>query len=36
MSDTTKCRRYGVLEFLDSEEMFLDLFRDLQRNKIVP
>ncbi|HEV2512083.1 SDR family oxidoreductase [Bosea sp. (in: a-proteobacteria)] len=36
MSDTTKCRRYGFLEFLDSEEMFLDLFRDLQRKKIVP
>lgn len=36
MSDTTKCRRFGFLEFLDSEEMFLDLFRDLKSNKIVP
>ncbi|MBN9451768.1 MAG: SDR family oxidoreductase [Bosea sp.] len=36
MSDTTKCRRYGFLEFIDSEEMFLDLFRDLQRNRIIP
>lgn len=36
MSDTTKCRRYGFLEFIDSEEMFLDLFRVLQRDRIVP
>lgn len=36
MSDTTKCRRHGFLEFIDSEEMFLGLFRDLQRDKIVP
>ncbi|MFK8252987.1 SDR family oxidoreductase [Ancylobacter terrae] len=36
MSDTTKCRRYGFLEFIDSEEMFLDLFRALQRDRIVP
>ncbi len=36
MSDTTKCRRYGFLEFIDSEEMFLDQFRYLQREKIIP
>ena len=36
MSDTTKCRRYGFLEFVDSEEMFLDQFRYLQREKIIP
>ncbi|MDF2810498.1 MAG: NAD-dependent dehydratase [Microvirga sp.] len=36
MSDTTKCRRYGFLEFIDSEEMFLDQFRALQRDRIVP
>jgi nucleoside-diphosphate-sugar epimerase len=36
MSDTTKCRRYGFLEFIDSEEMFLEQFRHLQREKIIP
>lgn len=36
MSDTTKCRKYGFLEFIDSEEMFLDQFRALQREKIIP
>jgi nucleoside-diphosphate-sugar epimerase len=36
MSDTTKCRRHGFMEFIDSEEMFLGHFRDLQRNKIIP
>lgn len=36
MSDTTKCRKYGFLEFIDSEEMFLDHFEALRRMKIVP
>lgn len=36
MSDTTKCRHFGFLEFIDSEEMFLDQFRYLQREKIIP
>lgn len=36
MSDTTKCRKYGFLEFVDSEEMFIEHFSYLQREKIVP
>jgi len=36
MSDTTKCRKYGFMEFIDSEEMFLGHFEALRRMKIVP
>jgi nucleoside-diphosphate-sugar epimerase len=36
MSDTTKCRKYGFLEFVDSEEMFLEQFSYLQREKLIP
>ena len=36
MSDTTKCRKYGFMEFIDSEEMFLGHFDALRRMKIVP
>jgi len=36
MSDTTKCRQYGFMEFIDSEQMFLDQFSYLQREKIIP
>jgi hypothetical protein len=36
MSDTTKCRKYGFLEFIDSEEMFLRHFRNLKRLRIIP
>ena len=36
MSDTTKCRKYGFMEFMDSEEMFIDLFRKMQQERIIP
>jgi len=36
MSDTTKCRNFGFLEFMDSEEMFIDLFRDVEHERIIP
>ena len=36
MSDTTKCRKYGFMEFIDSQEMFLGHFEMLKRMKIVP
>lgn len=36
MSDTTKCRRYGFLEFIDSEEMFLGYFARLREMKVIP
>ncbi len=36
MSDTTKSRRFGFLEFIDSEEMFLRLFDEFRAAKVVP
>jgi len=33
---THKARRYGFGEFLDTEEMFLDLFRRLRAQRIIP
>ncbi len=36
MSDTTKCRKFGFHEFIDSEEMFLGYFRQLRDMKIIP
>jgi nucleoside-diphosphate-sugar epimerase len=36
MSDTTKCREYGFLEFIDSEKMFFAQFDILRAKKIIP
>lgn len=36
MSSTTKLRQYGFFEFIDSEEMFLEQFSLLQRERLVP
>jgi nucleoside-diphosphate-sugar epimerase len=36
MSDTTKCRRFGFIEFIDSEEMFLRLFDQFRATKVIP
>lgn len=36
MSDTTKCRRFGFLEFIDSEDMLLRYFTQLQEMKVIP
>jgi hypothetical protein len=36
MSDTTKLRRFGFWESVDTGEMFLRLFDHLRRNRIVP
>jgi nucleoside-diphosphate-sugar epimerase len=36
MSDTTKCRKFGFLEFVDSQEMFLEQFDILKRERIIP
>lgn len=36
MSDTTKLRKFGFHEFADSEEMFLRLFKEFQKDKILP
>lgn len=34
--DTNKVRRFGFHEYVDSEEMFLNFFNQLQRNRIIP
>lgn len=36
MSDSTKCREFGFLDFVDTERMFLDLFAELRANRIIP
>lgn len=36
MSDTTKLRKFGFMEFVDTEEMFLKLFKEFQDNSILP
>jgi nucleoside-diphosphate-sugar epimerase len=36
MSSTTKLRQFGFCEVIDSETMYLDLFKTLQREKIIP
>jgi nucleoside-diphosphate-sugar epimerase len=36
ISSTVKSRRYGFLEAVDSEEMFLRLFGELRANRIIP
>jgi nucleoside-diphosphate-sugar epimerase len=34
--DTNKIRRFGFHEYIDSEEMFLNRFNELRRNKVIP
>ena len=34
--DTTKCRRAGFLDFIDTEEMFINQFDELRKAKIIP
>jgi nucleoside-diphosphate-sugar epimerase len=34
--DTTKCRRAGFLDFIDTEEMFINQFDELREAKIIP
>lgn len=36
MSSTTKLRKFGFFEFIDSEEMFIEQFTYLQRERLVP
>ncbi|KGF69773.1 NAD-dependent dehydratase [Hoeflea sp. BAL378] len=36
MSDTTKCRKHGFLEFIDTHQMFLDQFDQFRAAKIIP
>lgn len=36
MSDTLKARKHGFLECIDTEEMFLSLFDEFRRAKVIP
>jgi nucleoside-diphosphate-sugar epimerase len=36
MSDTTKSRRYGFLEWVDTEEMLFRLFTEFQKTRFIP
>ena len=36
MSDTLKLRRHGFHDCVDSEEMFLRLFREFQERRLIP
>ena len=36
MTDTNKCRRYGFLEWVDTEEMLFRLFDQFQKMRFVP
>ncbi|CAG7638061.1 hypothetical protein PAESOLCIP111_03908 [Paenibacillus solanacearum] len=35
-ADGTKARRFGFHEFIDTEAMFMDIFEDLRRRKVIP
>jgi nucleoside-diphosphate-sugar epimerase len=35
-ADGTKARRFGFHEFVDTEAMFLDIFADFRRRKVIP
>ncbi|MEK0315118.1 SDR family oxidoreductase [Cohnella sp. 56] len=35
-ADGTKARRFGFHEFVDTEEMFLGIFEDLRRRRVIP
>ncbi|ULL16345.1 NAD-dependent epimerase/dehydratase family protein [Paenibacillus sp. H1-7] len=35
-ADGTKARRFGFHEFMDTEQMFLDIFEDLRQRKVIP
>jgi len=36
MASTTKSRQHGFLEFIDSEERFLELFQELRDRRVIP
>ncbi|MBD3917349.1 SDR family oxidoreductase [Paenibacillus sp. PR3] len=35
-ADGTKARRFGFHNFIDTEKMFIDIFEDLRRRKVIP
>ena len=36
VSDTSKARRFGFHDLVDTEEMFLRMFSDFRRDRIIP
>jgi hypothetical protein len=36
VSDTSKARRFGFHDLVDTEEMFLRMFSDFRRERIIP
>ena len=35
-ADGSKARRFGFHDFIDTERMFMDIFEDFRRRKIIP
>jgi hypothetical protein len=35
-ADGSKARRFGFHEYVDTEVMFLDIFDDLRKRKVIP
>jgi len=35
-ADGSKARRFGIDEYVDSEQMFLKIFQDLKVKRIIP
>lgn len=36
VSDTSKARRFGFHDLVDTEEMFMRMFAEFRRNRIIP
>ena len=36
MADTLKCRQYGFLEFIDSEQMLTDRLTQMRQLRLIP
>ena len=36
VSDTSKARRFGFYDLVDTEEMFFRMFSDFRRERIIP
>jgi hypothetical protein len=36
LMNTSKIRRHGFLEFVDTEEMFMRIFHDLRERRVIP
>lgn len=36
LADGTKARRFGFHDFIDTEKMFMDIFQDFRKRKVIP